>query len=193
MSEHSTAILAEDVDAQTAAHERATLLSEPEFQGIYQRLGRPVWAYLYRVTGNAADADDLVQDTFCRLLATPLATRDEHELRAYVFRIASTSAIDRWRRAGRQVKADGLQPETAAAPGDLAEDVARRRDVSGTLRELKPQDRVMLWLAYVEQLEHREIAGALGLKASSIPVMLFRARKRLAGLLRTKGLGPGAR
>ena len=51
----------------------------------------------------------------------------------------------------------------------------------------------MLWLAHVEGTGHREIAAVLGVKAASVPVLLFRARRKLAGLLRKKGYGPGER
>jgi DNA-directed RNA polymerase specialized sigma24 family protein len=56
-----------------------------------------------------------------------------------------------------------------------------------TFRALTPRNRVLLWLAYVEGSAHREIAAALGLKASSVPVLLFRARRKLARLLKSKG------
>ena len=47
---------------------------------------------------------------------------------------------------------------------------------------LEVKERALLWLAYVETASHRDIAGALGLKESSIRVLVFRARKKLAGL-----------
>ena len=86
---------------------RAELLNESEFQDLYRLQARPLWAYLYRLTGNTADADDLLQEAFCRLLATPLATRDEGQLRAYLYRVASNAAIDLWRRGGRAIASDG--------------------------------------------------------------------------------------
>jgi RNA polymerase sigma-70 factor (ECF subfamily) len=49
---------------------------------------------------------------------------------------------------------------------------------------LKPRERAMLWLAYAEGASHREIADILGLRPSSLKQMLFRARHRLADLLR---------
>ena len=168
----------------------ATLLSEREFQDLYRLHGRALWGYLYRLTNNAADADDLLQDSFCRLLATPLATRDDAQLRAYLFRIASNASIDHWRRAGRADRRAASPPEAAA---DTADAAALRHDMARTFRELKPQERVLLWLAHVEGTEHREIAQALGVKAASVPVMLFRARRKLAGLLKQKGLDPGER
>lgn len=192
MTDHAAAIRADAADAMSSTAAKPSLLTEPEFQEIYRRQGRAVWAYLYRVTGNAADADDLLQDAFCRLLAAPLVARDAGELRAYLYRIASNAAIDHWRRQGRRGRREEPPGPDPAGPDPQGE-IARRHDVARTLRELKPRDRLMLWLAYVEGTGHGDIAQALGLKAGSVPVLLFRARKKLAGLLRKKGLGPGER
>ena len=186
----ATTLQAVPVGNETTAGGGAELLGEGEFQDLYRRHGRALWAYLYRLTGRAADADDLVQEAFCRLLATPLTTRDDGQLRAFVFRVASNLAIDHFRRLGREARRDA-----AAAPGETLPDhgvaVAMRHDMAVTFRELKPQERILLWMAHVEGTEHREIAGALGLKAASVPVLLFRARKKLAALLRARGLGLG--
>ena len=205
MAGSAAALDAEDVGAQeTAAGARAELLSESEFQDLYRLHARPLWAYLYRLTGNAADADDLLQEAYCRMLAAPLATRDDRELRAYLFRVATNAATDLWRRggrsrrraeapagaAGRNDDAAAVEPSVAADHGDGA---ALKQDMARTFRELKPQERMLLWLAHVEGSEHREIAAALGLKAASVPVLLFRARRKLAALLRRKGYGPGER
>lgn len=192
MTDHASVIRADAVDAMASTRAEPRPLTESEFQEIYRLQGRAVWAYLYRVTGNAADADDLLQDAFCRLLATPLATRDAGELRAYLYRIASNAAIDHWRRQDRRGRKEVPAGPDPAGPDPQGE-IARRHDVARTLRELKPRDRLMLWLAYVEGTGHGAIAETLGLKAGSVPVLLFRARKKLAGLLRKKGLGPGER
>jgi RNA polymerase sigma-70 factor (ECF subfamily) len=192
MVEHAAALEAEDVGSQLAeAGARAELLTESEFQDLYRLHARPLWAYLYRLTGNAADADDLLQEAFCRMLAAPLATRDDGELRAYLFRVASNAATDLWRRGGRGKRREEPLSEEAAGAARHGEDAALKRDMARTFRDLKPQERMLLWLAHVEGSEHREIAAALGLKAASVPVLLFRARRKLAGLLRKKGYGPG--
>jgi len=194
MMEHAATLDVEDVGAQQAeAGARAELLGESEFQDLYRLHARPLWAYLYRLTGNTADADDLLQESFCRMLGAPLATRDDGQLRAYLFRVATNAATDLWRRGGRsRRREEPLTDESAgAAPG--REDAALKQDMARTFRDLKPQERMLLWLAHVEGSEHREIAAALGLKAASVPVMLFRARRKLAGLLRKKGYGPGER
>jgi RNA polymerase sigma-70 factor, ECF subfamily len=50
-------------------------------------------------------------------------------------------------------------------------------------RSLKSRERQLLWLAYVEGSSHKEIADSTGLKAGSIRLLLFRARRKLAGLI----------
>jgi RNA polymerase sigma-70 factor (ECF subfamily) len=80
-----------------------------------------------------------------------------------------------------------------ASVGDHGQAVALKQDMARTFRELKPQERLLLWLAHVEGNAHADIAETLGLKAASVPVLLHRARRRLADLLRKKGFGPGER
>lgn len=187
MAEQAATIRDGVVSERVSAAPAATLLTEREFQDLYRLHGRALWGYLYRLTGNAADADDLLQDSFCRLLATPFATRDDGQLRAYLFRIASNSSIDHWRhtaRAKRHAESVAPAPVAPSAAAVLGHDMAR------TFGELKPQERVLLWLAHVEGTEHRAIAQTLGLKTASVPVMLFRARRKLASLLKKKGLAP---
>ena len=193
MVEQAAALLVEGVGAQTQAGARPELLSESEFQELYRLHARPLWAYLYRLTGNTADADDLLQEAYCRLLATRLATREDSELRAYLFRVATNAATDLWRRGGRGRRRTEPVTSESAITTDHGDGVALKQDMSRTFRDLKPQERMLLWLAHVEGSEHREIAEALGLKAASVPVLLFRARRKLAALLRKKGYGPGER
>lgn len=139
---------------------------------------------MYRVTRSPADADDIVQDAFCRLLRANVGGLDDNELRRYVFRIAGNLMTDRWRRAERESSwLARLRGQTqAAVRASLDEPVARE------LAALAPRDRALLWLAYVEEQNHHEIAGALGLARGSVKVMLSRARARLRRLLVAKGL-----
>jgi RNA polymerase sigma-70 factor (ECF subfamily) len=173
----------------TVPDARAIAVDESAFQAIYRVLARPLWSYLYRVLGSAADADDVLQETFLRYVQSPLATSDERQIRAYLYRIASNLAIDHLRRRtreGTRIVAGELQADMAAV-ADEGDAVVLRQDMARTFRALTPRNRVLLWLAYVEGSAHREIAAALGLKASSVPVLLFRARRKLARLLKSKG------
>jgi len=136
------------------------------------------------VTRNASDADDIVQDAFCRLLRADVGRLNDEELRRYVFKIAGNLMTDRWRRAERETSwLDRLRGEPQFDPGDTPDD-----SVSREFNELKPRDRALLWLAYVEEHNHQEIASALGIARGSVKVLLSRARAKLRKLLVTKGL-----
>src|SRR5947207_2787003 len=63
-------------------------LDEAAFAAFYQRTRRALWAYVYRSSGNAADADDIVSEAFCRLLQAVDLDLGDEALRAYLFRVA---------------------------------------------------------------------------------------------------------
>ena len=113
------------------------------------------------------------------------ARLDDEELRRYVFRIAGNLMTDRWRRAEREMSwLDRLARRASRRIPAVEPDDS----VSREFAELKPRDRALLWLAYVEEHNHQEIASALGLARGSVKVLLSRARARLRKLLVTKGL-----
>lgn len=173
----------------TAAHattERA-LLDESAFEALYKSSARPLLAYLNRVSGNQALADDIFQRAFLQMLRTPLPPLEDEQLRAYLFRIATNLLTDEWRKSRREVYD---VPERA---GRALDGVDMKLDMKRIFSELKPQERALLWLAHVEGAEHREIAGALRVQEKSVKVLLFRARKRLAALLTRNGIGGGTK
>jgi RNA polymerase sigma-70 factor (ECF subfamily) len=147
---------------------------------FYGEIRRPLRRYVYRVTGSAADADDIVQDVFFRLLRADVETLPTTDLRRYAFCVASHIVIDRQRRATRERQWRRLRARTTA----FVKAVEPRDDVTKTFGTLKPRERALLWLAYVEEHSHRDIAGALGVGRASVKVLLFRARAKLRdGLL----------
>ena len=68
-----------------------------------------------------------------------------------------------------------------------------RADLRRAFDRLKPRERQLLWLAHVEGSDHREIARLTGLRTGSIRLLLFRARRRLAEVLRKRVVQAGAK
>ena len=133
-------------------------------------------------TGDPRLADDLLQEAYYRFLRARVAHESDAHQRNYLFRIATNLVRDLRRRprAEETSMADAADPRA----GDVAAAAARRVDLSRAMTRLKPRERDLLWLAYAQGSSHDEIAAALGLKTSSIKMLLFRARRRLAALLR---------
>jgi RNA polymerase sigma-70 factor (ECF subfamily) len=165
-------------------------MDEGKFEAFYRKTAGRLWSYIFRMTGNASTADDLLQKTFFRFLrSNPVIVDDDH-LRHYVFKTATNLVFDHFRETKRHRQA---MTDLPSAPGARADGGELRHDMMRVFAELKPQERALLWLAHVEGSSHEEIADAIGVKAGSVRVMLFRARKRMGGLLTRRGLAPEIR
>lgn len=167
-----------------AAEARVAVMDEAAFHALYRRTSAPLRAYAARVLGSVAAADDVVQETYLRILRRPLP-EDQQEQRAYLFRIVSNLIADHFRRYKRETTSVEVPERTVTD-----RDSALRLDMARLFRQLRPRERQLMWLAHVEGADHREIAKALGLGERSIRVLLSRARQRLATLLRESGRAP---
>ncbi len=164
-------------------------MDEARFELLYRRMAGSLWSYLFRLTGDAAVADDLLQKSFFRYLrANPSLATEEHT-RRWIFRTATNLAFDHFRETKRERTRDEETSRGEAGPSMEPREVLRH-DMMKTFAELKPRERALLWLAHVEEADHEDISEALGVKPKSVKVLLFRARKRLGELLTKKGLAP---
>ena len=151
------------------------------FAAFYERSARPLWAYLARVSGNPALADDLLQESFFRFLCADHPTDGEVSARRYLFRIATNLLRDHWRRP-RTASIEDIPEELFRTP-DHSAPCDSRAMLGPALKTMRPRDRQLLWLAYAEGYSHREIAEITGLASASIRLLLFRARRKIARLL----------
>ena len=164
-------------------------MDEQAFRAFYDKTRRPLRSYLGRIAGQSLAIDDLVQESYYRFLRADLRSDDESYHKNYLFRIATNLARDQWRRRPRNEVLSSYGD--AQADDVMAERSAQRADVRLALEQLKPREREILWLAYVEGFSHKEIAGIIGLRAGSIRLLLFRARRKLASVIHNMSeMGP---
>ena len=174
------------------AHDVAFEMDEEAFRSFYDRTARSLWAYLSRLTGDPAAADDLLQETYYRFLRAKASHESEAHRRHSLFRIATNLARDahRRRKADPLRHADDAAEETLGlAGGGVAPDARIDQQIESAavqqaLQRLSHRERSMLWLAYAQGSSHREIAEAVGVKTPSVKQLLFRARRKMAALLR---------
>lgn len=153
---------------------------EQRFQSLYAATARPIHAYVAAVTGSRDTADDVLQETYFRFLMRRGPGMPVEEARPYLFRIASNLLRDRWRSSREEQWPEHLDQA-------LCSDLNVQIDIHRILQALKPKERLLLWLAYVEGMTHAEIASATGLTVLSVRPLLFRARKKAAALLQPEG------
>ena len=191
---------AQDLTAAESAAAPVRRMDAAAFQVFYAKTAPGLRGYIRRASGNEALAEDILQESYLRFLRADLfqfrdaqfrnaqfsnVTRADAPLKAYLYKIASSLLVDHWRRLKRERRWslwNFLGGEPVTHPKSES-------DSMRFFRQLKPQEQLLLWLAYVEGFEHREIAAALRLKEKSVRVVLFRARKKLARTLEEAGLG----
>jgi RNA polymerase sigma-70 factor (ECF subfamily) len=172
------------VDAALDTAEPAVFCMDEEgFRRFYARTARPLKAYLSRISGDSTLADDLLQEAYYRFLRANRPEMDDIGEKNYLFRIATNLLKDHYRQSKRT---ESPLPEISTGER-TGERIHLRTDLSRIFQDLKPRERQLLWLAYVEGSTHREIAETVGVKAASIKILLFRARQKLARMLRDKG------
>jgi RNA polymerase sigma-70 factor (ECF subfamily) len=172
------------LNADAAEADVALAMDEDAFRAFYDRTAGPLWGYLSRISGNRQLADDLLQEAYYRLLKSKVAFETETHRRNYLYRIA-TNLVHDTKRGTRALFDEGVEVAGIPAPEGLASP-EQRTDVRRALGRLKPRERALLWLAYAQGSSHTEIADVLGLKTGSIKLLLFRARRKLAGLLQAR-------
>jgi len=177
-----------NVETRGASRNEALPMDNDAFAGFYQRSAPALWAYLLRVSRNPALADDLMQESYLRFLSAACPEGGEVNCRRYLFRIASNLLHDHWRGRARASSIEDV-PEQLLASRDMLGRIDSLATLDPAMARMRPRERQLLWLAHAEEYSHREIAEITGLGATSIRLLLFRARRKIARLLREGAAG----
>ncbi|MGA7241605.1 MAG: RNA polymerase sigma factor [Terracidiphilus sp.] len=168
-----------------AASSPAAAMDNEQFAAFYARSARSLWAYLARVSRDPALADDLTQESYVRFLCASRPEDGDVAARRYLFRIATNLLRDHWRRP-QSSSIDEMPEELFTAKCGVAQSDSQAM-LGPAMAQIRPRDRQLLWLAYAEGYSHHEIAEVTGLASASIRLLLFRARRKMARLLRQGG------
>jgi RNA polymerase sigma-70 factor (ECF subfamily) len=153
------------------------------FDAFARRERRPLTAYAWSLTGDLAAAEDLVQDALEATWRNWHAVRGLDRPGAWARRVVGNRAVDRGRRAGREVRALArLAARTPAKTMDLEPDDDR---FWAEVRKLPERQRQAVALHYLEDLSIDAIAEAIGCAPPTVRVHLHRGRLALAAALAT--------
>jgi RNA polymerase sigma-70 factor (ECF subfamily) len=144
---------------------------------LFERHGRAVRRFLYRMTRDVAMADDLAGEVFLRVVRAGPAYEARGREAAWVFRIARNVWHDASRRARRSVE-DGVPADAPVAPGQVV-----AIDLQRGLDALPEEDREVFLLGEVAGLSYDEIADATGASVASVRSRIYRARQALRARL----------
>jgi len=154
------------------------------FADFYSAHARGLWRYLVRIGADRTVAEDLVQDAFVRWSLSRAARWEDERARAYLFTIATRLLTDWWRRQRRDVSWDAIGENAPTCEIEVSPLFQGRAWAA-----LSPRQQQLLWLAYVEEFTHDEIAAICGVSSKSVRVLLSRCRAILSGLLDSDAKG----
>lgn len=175
-----------DIAEEARLVRRARWGSREAFETLYSRHAGAIHALAVRLTGNAATAEDVTQDTFLQLLRFMDTIAPDRPLRPWLKRVAANAAIDRLRRERRTVEFD----DAVAADAPAAADTAGQDDDSlGLLQRFPPEVRTVVWLRVVEGWTHRELAGRFGRSESWSKSLVSRALARMREMIEVEDDG----
>ena len=173
------------------------------FNEIVARYKGKIYNYLYRMTGNADDAEDLAQEVFVRMYTNIGSFRAEASLSTWLFRIAGNLCVDAFRRSKKERSVvysldapiagsddgDGIAatrdvPDWSSEPDTLFRRKELGAHIEDALRKLPPKLRSAVVLHDVEGLAYEEIALAESVPLGTVKSRIFNARVALREHLR---------
>jgi len=169
------------------------------FEELYKRYGSRLYTVAYRMTGSAADAEDLVQEIFLQVYRRLDGYRGEAALGTWLHRLAVNACLDfvRSKQGRRQRLTDFVEDLDTLEPagrgswrGDMA---LERLDLERAIAQLPPSYRRAFLLHDVEGFEHHEVGEVLGIAEGTSKSLLHKARTRLRSLLRGREFAEPAR
>ncbi len=171
--------------------------SSPNYAAVFDAERRHVWGLCYRMTGDAADADELTQETFVRAIESPPASTDA-PWRPWLVRVAMNLAHDRLRRRRRDgyagtwlpspIEVEDDEPAAYELPPGSGSPTEGRYELLESvsfafllaLEALTPRQRAVLLLRDVFDYSVRDAAEALGMSEPNVKTTHHRARHAMA-------------
>jgi RNA polymerase sigma-70 factor (ECF subfamily) len=174
-----------------------TPLSRRAFDEIYNRYGADVYRFVFHLTGNRAEAEDMFQDVWLRVARRGTLRSAGQDLKPWLLTIVLNLHRDSLRRKrvrrlflfrqyhrherGASVSWESAPPSTE--PARAAETAGLRRDIDRAVAGLPEKQRRVFLLFEMEGVRQRDIAGILGIPEGTVKSLLHRAVKRLQGEL----------
>jgi len=158
---------------------------DQDFEQIFREHSQMLYRTAYSMLNNPADAEDVLQTIFLRLLRREFPPNLQKNVKGYLYRAAVNLSLNviRSRQRHEQIgDADRVDVPADDIASSIAEDTHRL--LAEAFAELHPEAAQMLVLRYVHEYSDAEIARLLGTSRGSIAMRLFRSRARLKKLMR---------
>jgi RNA polymerase sigma factor (sigma-70 family) len=154
---------------------------------LFERYHRPLFAFLYHMTGHASSSEDLVQNVFYRMLKYRHTFTGDGEFRTWMYHLARNVLNDSVRQNRRAPYHDDVTALAEKLGGGMAADeqLEKKQEeemLRGALAKLSPEYREVLILSRFQELKYEEIARILNTTEGAIKVRVHRAMNELKNI-----------
>jgi RNA polymerase sigma-70 factor (ECF subfamily) len=154
------------------------------FEAVYRAHASVIHALCLRMSGDRAEARDLVQDVFVRAWERLPGFRGQSSLATWLHRLAVNVVLEKWRSAKRDALRMIDDPAGASLDAPMAQpDLDATMDLADAMARLPAGARAVFVLHEIEGYSHEEIAAMTGIAPGTSRTQLFRARRALATML----------
>jgi RNA polymerase sigma-70 factor (ECF subfamily) len=134
-----------------------------------------VFKYIYGMVQNRAEAEDLLQDTFIKVIKS--SNKDIRNWKSYLLTIARNTVYDHWRKRKSKYNLDLFKLKTKER------DIELKLDIEKGIKKLSPKLKEVIILREINKMEYQEIADVLGIEKGTVKSRLSRARDELKDFL----------
>ena len=149
------------------------------FKIFYQKYSQGFWYFILKICGDENMADDIFQESLFKFIKAAPVKLNEYQQKSYLYKIATRLIIDQRRKLQIEKKylLEGYREQKN-------ENLLAAIDMEKIFALLKPKEKTMVWLAYIEEYSHKEIADMMSIKEKGIRVQLHRIRRKVAEKLK---------
>jgi RNA polymerase sigma-70 factor (ECF subfamily) len=151
------------------------------FQDLYETYAPDVYRFALWLSGDDAEAGDVVSETFVRAWVRRATIRTE-TLKAYLLTIARNLYLERRRKRKREVALDDVYADPVTGPEEVVESRLELESIQSILQTLPEIDRAAFVLRVQHELPFAEIARVLEISLSAAKVKVHRVRKKLMSM-----------
>jgi RNA polymerase sigma-70 factor (ECF subfamily) len=160
--------------------ERSRAGCRASFEALVAHFEKRIFHYLYQMTRNLHDAEDLTQVTFLKAYQNIHRYQSNRAFNAWLFTIAKRTALNHLRDTRPVAELGPTLEANVETPSVIAEKKDASCDIWGLARSLKPIQYEVLWLRYGEGFSTAETARIMNTNSLRVRVLLHRARAALA-------------
>jgi RNA polymerase sigma-70 factor (ECF subfamily) len=161
-------------------------LDENALAEVYDTFHPRLYRYAYRLVGHTETAEDIVAETFQRLLLALYENRGpRRHLQAWLYRVAHNLVMDHYRKQPRNppLPLEEALPSHAEGPDDLLQLRLTQERIRWALRQLTPDQRQVIVLKFLEEMSNREVARVVGKTVGAVKSLQHRGLASLRRIL----------